>query len=292
MFQKALALLLVLLTVLSMTGCGSAAPETAPTAATTAAAEIPETTEAPTEPTLSAEEILIASLPEKVRQAYDLGLVELDLLEDLDRICLGAEAAQIIQNIHVAHHGVGSKIMNQLLEHEHANLEVNRYWLAQAMFVAEAEFIEEAPYEDFLENVEYMLKAHDKASGHNELWAYFANSDGWVLHTNVEDSSKSDSLLAYGWDFMPDFEEVYWTRKLADQQEVYVNCTDNFPAAVFWAIQAYDRLSGEKIITANMDTPFLPREKMTVQVICTPFTGHPVEGVFSCGIHMSTKGNV
>ena len=29
-----------------------------------------------------------------------------------------------------------------------------------------------------------------------------------------------------------------------------------------------------------------------VTVICTPFTGHPVEGVLLCGTHMSTKGNV
>ena len=28
------------------------------------------------------------------------------------------------------------------------------------------------------------------------------------------------------------------------------------------------------------------------KVICTPFTGHPVEGVLLCGTHMSTKGNV
>ena len=27
-------------------------------------------------------------------------------------------------------------------------------------------------------------------------------------------------------------------------------------------------------------------------MICTPFTGHPVEGVLLCGTHMSTKGNV
>ena len=28
------------------------------------------------------------------------------------------------------------------------------------------------------------------------------------------------------------------------------------------------------------------------EMICTPFTGHPVEGVLLCGTHMSTKGNV
>ena len=38
----------------------------------------------------------------------------------------------------------------------------------------------------------------------------------------------------------------------------------------------------------------LPRkaEPGRLGVICTPFTGHPVEGVLLCGTHMSTKGNV
>ena len=31
---------------------------------------------------------------------------------------------------------------------------------------------------------------------------------------------------------------------------------------------------------------------LTMVLICTPFTGHPVEGVLLCGTHMSTKGNV
>ena len=33
-------------------------------------------------------------------------------------------------------------------------------------------------------------------------------------------------------------------------------------------------------------------ENEATLVICTPFTGHPVEGVLLCGTHMSTKGNV
>ena len=33
-------------------------------------------------------------------------------------------------------------------------------------------------------------------------------------------------------------------------------------------------------------------KKRGLEVICTPFTGHPVEGVLLCGTHMSTKGNV
>ena len=32
--------------------------------------------------------------------------------------------------------------------------------------------------------------------------------------------------------------------------------------------------------------------ELAAEQICTPFTGHPVEGVLLCGTHMSTKGNV
>ena len=36
----------------------------------------------------------------------------------------------------------------------------------------------------------------------------------------------------------------------------------------------------------------IERKKRGLGMICTPFTGHPVEGVLLCGTHMSTKGNV
>ena len=36
----------------------------------------------------------------------------------------------------------------------------------------------------------------------------------------------------------------------------------------------------------------LVRKTEEAFLICTPFTGHPVEGVLLCGTHMSTKGNV
>ena len=38
--------------------------------------------------------------------------------------------------------------------------------------------------------------------------------------------------------------------------------------------------------------PLVGNENEVFEVICTPFTGHPVEGVLLCGTHMSTKGNV
>ncbi|WP_242840281.1 TetR/AcrR family transcriptional regulator [Agathobaculum desmolans] len=45
-------------------------------------------------------------------------------------------------------------------------------------------------------------------------------------------------------------------------------------------------LEKAKSIVKQTEIPVLQR------LICTPFTGHPVEGVLLCGTHMSIKGNV
>lgn len=99
--KRLTAFVLALVMLLSLAACGASAP-----AATEApAAAVPETTAEPTtepttEPTLSAEELFLQSLPEKLQEAYALGIVELELLEDLDRVCTIAEAAGILQNIY------------------------------------------------------------------------------------------------------------------------------------------------------------------------------------------------
>ena len=45
-------------------------------------------------------------------------------------------------------------------------------------------------------------------------------------------------------------------------------------------------------ISAKKKGKNLTNERGMFLMICTPFTGHPVEGVLLCGTHMSTKGNV
>ena len=98
-----MAISMILIYSLLLCGCGSAAvPEI------TAPAEIkavPETTaeivtEPTTEPTLSPEELFVQSLPEKLRQAYELGIVELSLLEEPERECTIQEAAAVLQNVY------------------------------------------------------------------------------------------------------------------------------------------------------------------------------------------------
>ena len=43
---------------------------------------------------------------------------------------------------------------------------------------------------------------------------------------------------------------------------------------------------------SKIDIHHLTKKQRKQMLICTPFTGHPVEGVLLCGTHMSTKGNV
>jgi len=45
-------------------------------------------------------------------------------------------------------------------------------------------------------------------------------------------------------------------------------------------------------VLVEYDLTILIFEHDAISLICTPFTGHPVEGVLLCGTHMSTKGNV
>ena len=54
------------------------------------------TAEPTTEPTLSAEELFIQSLPEKLQEAYGLDIVDLELLEGLERSCTIEEASGIL----------------------------------------------------------------------------------------------------------------------------------------------------------------------------------------------------
>ena len=96
---------LIVLCSMLLSGCAGAAvpaetvpPETVPAAIAESIATVE--TEPVTEPTLSAEELFLQSLPGKLQEAYTLGIAELDLLEDLQRECTTAEAAAILQKVY------------------------------------------------------------------------------------------------------------------------------------------------------------------------------------------------
>ena len=122
--KQMVSLLLVLTMVLSLfAGCGSTQteekteePMVAATIQPTETASTTEpATEPTTEPTLSPEEMLYNSLPDRMKQAVDVGIVELSQLENLERECTIEEAAQMLQNAYNLRNGTESKLMADVL---------------------------------------------------------------------------------------------------------------------------------------------------------------------------------
>ncbi len=275
MFRKGLFVLSCLL-LLTLAGCSTETPETPGSDATAVqedAAQITEATgetEVATEPTLSPEEILIASLPETVRQAYDVGIVELTLLEDLDRVCTTDEAAEIVQNVIRLHYGKESQMLNMVPASEFGGLELTRHWMSLSMAVAVREqFVDSLPYESFMENLVPLLEATGEQFGDfitNGDAVVMENIGGWCFW----DSTESIHNL-YG---IPDVASD-WAEALGPEMEKSVQAQAEAEGWVkwldygfqdyYWALAAADRITGEKIMAGDMNTPFGPREKMTVQ---------------------------
>lgn len=81
--KRMMCILLALCLLAALTACGEGEKTVVATDSVMETAT--PTTEPTTEATLSPEEKLLSSLPERTRQAYKLGLVELEQLEDLTR---------------------------------------------------------------------------------------------------------------------------------------------------------------------------------------------------------------
>lgn len=281
--KRLLSLLLALAMLGSLlSGCGSkqtVQPSQETEKAVQAAPEpTAEPTEAPaTEPALSAEEVLYASLPEKVRYAVDLGIVELGSLDDLARICTGTEAAEMLQNARMLKRGEKSKILSQVKDSAHADIAVTRYWMAQMMHAAEMEVFITPESEDYLENLQYLiwdgyseLTEEGNAYFHQPLWIVSENY-GVTSRTNTEKKDRfskwaeQDAVLAHGFSTgVTDFLEGSW--EIKDKPEDWVMYVDyGSPESMAFALMFHDKVTGEKLMPWNEKLEFLPREDLTVE---------------------------
>ncbi len=273
MLKRGCAFLFCISLLLSLTACGGTSPE-APLSTAPVQTEVfqtVETAEAPAEPTLSAEEMRIASLPETVRQAYETGIVDLALLEDLDRICTTDEAAKIVQNVIQLHYGTESQMLNMVPASEFGGLELTRHWMNLSMAFALCEqFVDSLPAGDFVEIMEALLEVTS-----DQFVSNFISTGDAVVMENIG-----------GWCFWDTTESVHnlygipdvasdWAETLGPEMEKSVQAQAEAEGWVkwldygfhehFWALAAADRITGEKIMAGDMNTPFGPREKMTVQ---------------------------
>ena len=177
--KRLTALFLTLALLLSLTACGSSAPaETEAPAAAVPATEAPTepTAEPTTEPTLSPEEVLYHSLPDRMKQAVDVGIVELSQLEDMNRIVTVGEAAQMLQKAYVHRTGVESMTLRDLMASpDYSSRNATRGWIAGIPGLADIELTHEEMYENYPQWLSYT--SGNGADGYEvdgDLWWTFA----------------------------------------------------------------------------------------------------------------------
>ena len=158
--KRITTLLLTLVMLLSMTACGGSAPAAteAPAAAPVREAVTEPTAEPTTEPTLSPEEILYNSLPDRMKQAVDVGIVELSQLENPDRELTIAEAAQMLQNAYTLRHGTESKLMADVLALDCVNEPAYIGWIGRLPIAMYVEAMEPEKYENYDQWLAYVIK--------------------------------------------------------------------------------------------------------------------------------------
>lgn len=251
--NKVIVLLLLLSMLLS--GCGSVAVPSE----TTPVETVPETTAEPTvepttEPTLSAEELFLQSLPEKLRQAYELDIVELSLLEDLERPCTIAEAAGILQKVCNLRFYEDSWMLTNTVTEENATEPATRGWFMTMMYAADAEALAGVDEtESYSANLKDLTKTYNTSSIADTLLGLWDNR-GYVLveskNANIEQWN-----AAYG--------------KWPGATEL-VNDLKDFNgdiATVSYALSRFDRKTGEKLMPWDENRNMHFKAEMSVQEI-------------------------
>lgn len=246
----------VLLIAIVLCGCSTAAPTEQAIAETASEATVIPTTEVPTEPTteatLSPEELFIQSLPEELRSAYELGIVELPLLEDPERPCTLEEAAAILQNIYRIKFDADSWMLTNTVTEENAAEAATRGWFMTMMYAADAEAlvgVDEAKSYDT--NLQDLTKTYDSSPIADTLLGWYENT-GYVL---AED--KNGNIAQWG----TFYGKYPGASKLVNDLKDF----DGDIATVSYALTRFDRTTGEKLMTWDENRNLRFRDPMSVQ---------------------------
>ena len=247
---------LLLLFSLLLSGCGSAAfpAETEGTTVPTTAPATEPATEPTTEPTLSAEELFIQSLPEKLRSAYELGLVELSLLEDLERPCSIREAADILQNIYRTKFGTDSWLLTNTVTEENAAESATRGWFMTMMYAADAEAlvgVDEA--KDYTTNLKKLTTTWETSPIADTLLGWYYNR-GYV--PVVSETGEVQQMAAF-------YGKYPEASKLVNDREDF----DGDISIISYALTRFDRKTGEKVMTWDENRNLRFNDSMTVQEV-------------------------
>ena len=249
-------LCVILLCAMILSGCADAAPAE-PTAAETVsetAATVPPATEPAPEPTLSEEELFIQSLPEKLGQAYELGIVELSLLEEPDRFCTIQEAAQILQSIYRIKFTEDSWILTHTVTEENDGDHATRGWFMTMMYAADAEaLVGVDETKDYSTNLNKLTKTHTSSPVADTLLGWWDNT-GYVLA-----KTKNGEIAQWG-TFYGQWPGA--TELVADRKDF-----DGDTATVAYALTRFDRKTGEKLMPWDENRNLRFKDPMTVQEV-------------------------
>lgn len=251
--KQMVSLLLVLTMVLSLfAGCGNTQTEEKTekpmVAATTQPAETAEpTTEPTTEPTLSPEDVLYNSLSDRMKQAVDVGIVELSQLEDLERIVTVGEASAMLQKAYVHRTGVESKTLNDLIvSADYSTRNATRGWLSAIPGLADMELTHGDKYESYDQWLSYM---HEKGEDGYEV----TDDLSWTFRFRL---MLNDAYSGYFND-KGDGEAA-----LAEMAEdlMYSTCVDVHD----YGLRVYDSTNGKKFMEFDENGCFNPSRELTV----------------------------
>lgn len=260
------ALCLTLVMLLSLTACGGSAPTETKAPETTAPAVTEAPTEAPsTEPTLSPEEVLYNSLPERMKQAVDAGIVELSQMEDLNRIVTVGEASEMLQKAFVHRTGVESKTLNDLMASpDYSTRNATRGWIMNIPGLADTELVKGNQYKDY----EQWMKLHNK-EGAEHLWYDFR----YRTHAGSMELLASDiRFLAEDGDTYCDKPGVECAQDLSDclnlmQSDLLYGPGESdrkFLEIPNYAFEIYDQTNGRKFMTYQ-DCCVNPETELTLE---------------------------
>ena len=237
--KRILALLLAITMLLSLAACGGSEPT--PTAAPTEATQLP--TQEATEPE--------PQLNETLQQVYDLGIADMDLLLRAEEVCTRAEAADMLAQVYEIRNGEKSLYLNDMasaFDEDYLSKSATRYYFAQDIYYSAMEDYFDAEYVDWL------------------TWIEYCDSKEWG--GTWPDASmigiKNDGNVGEGglWDFCSDMDKV--SEPPSDHPEaLYPVEYGNFFAANY-ALCAYDRRDGRKIMELDENSNFRPHETMTI----------------------------